>query len=268
MEAKLHDQPANTPPADDAEVLIEVSDVRKQYEAGGAWVLDGIDFSVSTGETVAIIGPSGCGKSTLLKVIAGLEEPTMGDVTLHDPNFTLVFQYSALFDSLTVFENVAFSMLETPDYRAKASGFKKLQGKELEEAVAEKLRLVGLEGIEDKYPNELSGGMQKRVSFARAIMSNPRIILYDEPTSGLDPLASYSLEDYINKLSDELQAASIVVTHTYSTICRTAHKVLFLEEGQIRWQGSPAEMIDSDDELVKRFTEAGTGKGFRCFGGL
>ena len=96
-------------------------------------------------------------------------------------------------------------------------------------------------------------------------MSNPRIILYDEPTSGLDPLASYSLENYINKLSDELQAASVVVTHTFYTICRTAHRVLMLNKGRIHWQGSPAEMMTSGDELVQRFTEAGTGKGFRCF---
>jgi phospholipid/cholesterol/gamma-HCH transport system ATP-binding protein len=238
--------------------LIRVRDVRKSYQ--NAPVLQGISFDVQEGEVVAIIGPSGCGKSTLLRIISGLETPDSGDIYLDDPNFTMVFQYSALFDSLTVFENVAFSLMEPPDYSFQKAGQPqrpKYTETEIQQIVAEKLRLVGLEGIENKYPNELSGGMQKRVSFARAIVSNPRIILYDEPTAGLDPIASTVLEDYILKLRDELHAASVVVTHQHSTIHRTADRVLLLGEGKVCWSGSPAELLTTDNPMARHFAHAG-----------
>jgi len=122
--------------------------------------------------------------------------------------------------------------------------------------VEEKLRLVGLEGRADLYPNELSGGMQKRVSFARAIVSDPRIILYDEPTAGLDPIASTVIEDYILKLRDELGAASVVVTHQFSTITRTADRVCLLHDGFIRWMGTPEELMHSDDPYAHQFATA------------
>jgi phospholipid/cholesterol/gamma-HCH transport system ATP-binding protein len=127
--------------------------------------------------------------------------------------------------------------------------------REVRAIVAEKLRMVGLEGIEDQYPNELSGGMKKRVSFARAIVGNPRIILYDEPTAGLDPIASTVIEDYIMKLRDELNAASVVVTHQPSTIHRT-DRVLLLHEGQIRWQGTPEELYRTDNPYARQFATA------------
>ncbi|MFM7390341.1 MAG: ABC transporter ATP-binding protein [Vampirovibrionales bacterium] len=243
-----------TPPVASSPPLIAVRNVTKRYTPQGPDVLKGISFDVSANEVLAIIGTSGCGKSTLLKVIAGLETPTTGEVELHDDHFTLVFQYSALFDSLTVFENVAFSLMEAPDDSTRP--FQALPQAQIEALVQEKLALLGLQGSEHKYPNELSGGMQKRVSFARAIMSNPRIVLYDEPTSGLDPVASNVLEDYINTLSQELKAASIVVTHTMSTICRTADRVIMLHEGHIHWQGTPQEMLVSQDPIVHRFTQA------------
>lgn len=233
--------------------LIQVKDLKKRYSDSGPWVLNNISFDVYENEVLAIIGTSGCGKSTLLKCIAGLESPTEGQVILNDPNYTLVFQYSALFDSLSVFENVAFALLEPPD---DASDFKRLPKAEIARQVEEKLKMVGLEGIEEKRPNELSGGMQKRVSFARAIMSNPRIILYDEPTSGLDPVAANTLEDYMNVLSRELKAASVVVTHTLSTICRTAHRVILLNEGVIHWSGTPQELLQTDDPIASRFAKA------------
>jgi phospholipid/cholesterol/gamma-HCH transport system ATP-binding protein len=250
-------QVADTPSGGPSGELIRVSGLHKRY--GGPddpWVLEDINFTVKENETVAIIGTSGCGKSTLLKILAGLEDYQEGTVELLDPNFTLVFQYSALFDSLTVFENVAFSLLEPPDESIHRKNWKKTPPDQIKALVKEKLALVGLEDIDDKYPSQLSGGMQKRVSFARGIMSNPKIIFYDEPTSGLDPVASNQLEDFINKLSDELHAASVVVTHTFSTICRTADRVILLDGGKIRWTGTPAELLKSNDEVARHFTQA------------
>lgn len=235
--------------------LVEVKNVSKTYD-GERFILEDISFSVAANEVVAIIGPSGCGKSTLLKIMAGLEEPTEGEVHLGDPNFTLVFQYSALFDSMTVFENVAFSLLEPPDGAIYRKQFKKRPLAEIHALVSEKLKLVGLEGTEDQYPSQLSGGMQKRVSFARAVISNPKIIFYDEPTSGLDPLAANVLEDCINKLTQELKAASVVVTHTWSTISRTADRVILLDEGRIGWQGTPKELLETDHPVASKFAHA------------
>ncbi|MBK8191138.1 MAG: ATP-binding cassette domain-containing protein [Vampirovibrionales bacterium] len=242
--------PELSPSSDD--LLIDVRHVSKSY--GEHPVIRDISMEVSEGEVVCIIGVSGCGKSTLLKLIGGLETPDDGEIILGDPNVAFVFQYSALFDSLNVFENVAFSLLEEPDQRQKKRPT--LKPREIRAQAEEKLRLVGLEGIEDKLPSELSGGMKKRVSFARAIMSNPRIILYDEPTAGLDPIASTMIEDYILKLRDELGAASVVVTHQHSTIQRTADRVLLLHEGVVQWSGSPKELLSSDNPYARQFSQA------------
>jgi phospholipid/cholesterol/gamma-HCH transport system ATP-binding protein len=244
-------------PAD--EVLIRVRNLRKSF--GGNEVLKDISFEVKAHETMGIIGISGCGKSTLLKIISGLETPDSGEVELSDPNYSLVFQYSALFDSLSVYENVAFSLLERPDSdheKALATSHrpqKKWSPQEIKKIVAEKLHMVGLEGIENQYPNELSGGMQKRVSFARAIVSNPRIILYDEPTAGLDPIASTVIEDYIRDLRDSLNAASVVVTHQFSTINRT-DRLILLNQGEICWQGTPQAFYNSSDPYARQFSQA------------
>lgn len=241
---------------DDREVMIRVKDVVKAF--GDHPVLDGINLEVREHETLGIVGVSGCGKSTLLRIIAGLESPDGGEVALADPNYSLVFQYSALFDSLTVFENVAFSLLEQPDaeYQKELAEAqqerKKYNMNEIRQIVDEKLTMVGLEGIEDQYPNQLSGGMKKRVSFARAIVSNPRIILYDEPTAGLDPVASTVIEDYIMKLRDELNAASVVVTHQFSTINRT-DRLIMLNEGKIVWEGTPREFYETDNPFARQF---------------
>lgn len=242
------------------EVMIRVQNVEKSY--GDKSILKGVNLEVHAHETVGIIGLSGCGKSTLLRIISGLETPDSGEVHLEDPNYSLVFQYSALFDSLTVFENVAFSLMERPDRsyeKALAQSSNRKQRKynmhQIQEIVSEKLRMVGLEGIEDQYPNQLSGGMKKRVSFARAIVSNPRIILYDEPTAGLDPIASTVIENYIMKLRNELHAASVVVTHQFSTINRT-DRVILLHEGEVRWSGTPQELHHTDNPYAQQFAEA------------
>lgn len=241
------------------DLMIQVDNVWKSY--GGNDVLKGVNLEVKAGETVGIIGLSGCGKSTLLRIISQLETPDQGEVRLADPNYSLVFQYSALFDSLTVLENVAFSLMERPDseyekvLRKKRRTKRKYSMPQLREIVTEKLRMVGLEGIEDQYPNELSGGMKKRVSFARAIVSNPKIILYDEPTAGLDPIASTVIEDYIMKLRDELGAASVVVTHQFSTINRT-DRLIMLHDGEVRWEGTPKELHEADNPYARQFAAA------------
>ena len=133
---------------------------------------------------------------------------------------------------------------------------KKYTEKQIREIVAEKLALVGLKGIENLYPSELSGGMQKRVSFARAIVTEPKVILYDEPTAGLDPIASTLIEDYILRLRNETGATSIVVTHQMSTIKRTADKVIMLYDGKIVFSGTPVELLKMDNDYTKQFVTA------------
>lgn len=229
-------------------MLIQLKNISKTFD--NISVLQDVSFNVEAGETLAIVGFSGSGKSTILKIISGLILPDSGEVILGDKNIGMVFQYSALFDSLNIYENIVFALKERKE-------FKKQYTKEQIRGIAtEKLRMVGLSDIEDKFPSELSGGMQKRVSFARAIVTNPRIILYDEPTAGLDPVSSTVIEDYIVQLKDELNAASIVVTHQMSTIKRTANKVIMLYDGQIVWHGTPEEMLESSDSFAYQFVNA------------
>ena len=246
--------------ATQTDALITVSNITKSY--AGQTVLNNINLSVAPREIVAIIGASGCGKSTLLKIIAGLESPDTGEVQLASSNYTMLFQYSALFDSLNVFENVAFALREAPDYNApNAKAFKRMREADIEKTVIEKLELVGLsvkgpDSVVNKFPSQLSGGMQKRVSFARGIVANPDIILYDEPTAGLDPIASTVIEDDILKLRDQLNAAGVVVTHQWSTIVRTADRVCLLSKGQLVWEGPPSGLKHADNEEARAFAQA------------
>jgi phospholipid/cholesterol/gamma-HCH transport system ATP-binding protein len=231
--------------------MITVQHLAKQFDDNP--VLEDISFTVEKGQILAIIGASGCGKSTLLRILAGLETADSGELTLGDENITLVFQYSALFDSLTVFENVAFTLMEPTDF---GPARKLVQNsEELTQKVRQALEFVGLEPDEVMHltPSNLSGGMQKRVSFARAIISQPGIILYDEPTAGLDPIASQVIEDDIVKVRDKFQTTSVVVTHQRSTIMRTADAVLLLEEGHVSWLGNKADFVNSDHPVIKRF---------------
>ncbi|HBG48086.1 MAG TPA: ABC transporter ATP-binding protein [Cyanobacteria bacterium UBA9971] len=229
-------------------MLIKVKNISKSFDDNV--ILNNINFSVDAGEILAIVGFSGSGKSTVLKIISGLEEIDSGEVVLGDKEIGMAFQYSALFDSMSVYENVAFALKE----RAK---FKKLYTEDqIKQIVREKLETVGLSGIEDKFPSELSGGMQKRVGFARAIVTNPRIILYDEPTAGLDPVSSTVIEEYIVKLKNDLNAASVIVTHQLSTITKTADRVIMLYEGKIVWEGTPVELLTSVDPYAYQFVNA------------
>ena len=228
--------------------LIELHNVRKTYDE--KTVLKNVTFTVNEGETIAIVGFSGSGKSTVLKIISGLTDPDSGKVTLYNDNMAMVFQHSALFDSLSIYDNIAFALKERQDFKHLYTE------KQIQEIVSNKLKLVGLANIEDKFPSELSGGMQKRVSLARAIVTNPKIILYDEPTAGLDPVSSTVIEDYIVYLKKELKAASIVVTHQMSTIKRTADWVVMLYNGEIVWTGTPAEMLKADTPHTEQFVMA------------
>ncbi len=227
---------------------ITVKNLTKSFDE--KTVLDNISFEVADGETLAVVGFSGSGKSTVLKLICGLLEKDGGDIITSEGDIAMVFQYSALFDSLNVTDNISFALRERRDLRNKYSE------KDLKDIVAQKLELVGLKGIERKFPSELSGGMQKRVSFARAIVTEPKTILYDEPTAGLDPISSTLIEDYIVRLQQETNAASIVVTHQMSTIKRTANKLIMLYGGKIVFAGTPDEMMKQDNEYTRQFVTA------------
>ncbi len=227
---------------------IEVKNLIKTF--GDKTVINDVSFKVQNGETLAIVGFSGSGKSTILKLICGLITPDSGEIITSKGDIAMVFQYSALFDSLNVSDNIAFALRERKDLRNKYTE------KEIKNIVAEKLELVGLKGIENKFPSELSGGMQKRVSFARAIVTEPNSILYDEPTSGLDPISSTLIEDYIVRLKEETSAASIVVTHQMSTITRTANRVIMLYDGKIVYEGTPDDMLKQNNAYTKQFVTA------------
>lgn len=227
---------------------IEVKNLKKSFK--DKIVLDDVSFTVEDGEILAVVGLSGAGKSTVLKLICGLTKPDSGEIIVSEGDIAMVFQYSALFDSLNVYENIAFALKERKEFK------KKYSEDEIKELVAKNLKTVGLEGIENKMPHELSGGMQKRVSFARAIVTNPATILYDEPTSGLDPVSSTIIEDYIVRLRDELNATSIIVTHQLSTIKRCADKVIMLYNEKIVYYGTPKDMIEGGNEYTKQFVSS------------
>jgi phospholipid/cholesterol/gamma-HCH transport system ATP-binding protein len=246
-----------------SEPLIELKGVSKSF--GSKVVLDNVDLKIYKGEALVIIGPSGTGKSTILRLIAGLLAPDTGEIYIQgqkrlgliedapDPIFIgMVFQQAALFDSLTVEENVGFMLFERS----------RLSRRKIKELVTQKLQMVGLSGVSDRYPAELSGGMRKRVSFARAIMSNPdnpqdnpEVLLYDEPTAGLDPIASTVIEDLVRELqhTDGGCTSYVMVTHQDSTIRRTADRIVFLFQGKVQWEGSVSEIDTSDNPLVKQF---------------
>ncbi|OCQ99811.1 ABC transporter ATP-binding protein [Nostoc sp. MBR 210] len=245
------------------EPLIELKGVSKSF--GNNKVLDNVDLTIYRGEALGIIGPSGTGKSTILRVIAGLTNPDEGEIYVQgvrregliedgaDPiGIGMVFQQAALFDSLNVDENVGFLLYQNS----------KLQRSQIQELVKEKLDMVGLPGIGHLYPSELSGGMRKRVSFARAIMSNPEnpkegpeVLLYDEPTAGLDPIASTVIEDLIRDLQSMHGVCSTyaIVTHQDSTIRRTADRLVFLYQGRVQWQGKVSEMDSTEHPLIRQF---------------
>lgn len=237
---------------------IRFKDVHKQF--GGQRVLDGIDISFGTGETTVIIGESGVGKSVILKHMVRLLRPDRGEVyclghridNLAErdlvpirPRFGFLFQLSALFDSMNVGDNVAFPIREHT----------RRTRREIEATVSEKLAMVGLDGLQSKWPAELSGGQKKRVALARAIALDPEIILYDEPTTGLDPPRADVINQLIIKLQRELGVTSIVVTHDMASTAKVADRILMLHEGRFIFDGTAEEIIRSEDPRVRCFVE-------------
>ncbi|MBQ4647119.1 MAG: ATP-binding cassette domain-containing protein [Candidatus Gastranaerophilales bacterium] len=228
---------------------LEIKNLTKIFD--GRKILNDISLKVENGQTLGVVGFSGSGKSTLLKIISGILYEDKGEIIYpENSEIAMAFQYSALFDFLNVHDNIAFPLVERKEFRGKYSN------EEISKIVSEKLKMVGLEGIEEKFPSELSGGMQKRVGFARAIVTNPNIILYDEPTAGLDPVTSTMIEDYIVHLKKELNAACIVVTHQLSTIKRAVDNVIMLYQGDIVFQGSVQDLLYGNNEYARQFVSA------------
>jgi phospholipid/cholesterol/gamma-HCH transport system ATP-binding protein len=242
--------------------LIELKGISKRF--GDSVILEDVDLAIYPGESLTILGPSGTGKSSLLRIMAGLLAPDAGEIYLNgqlsqtaidDPNrpvrMSMVFQQAALFDSLNVAENVGFYLYQ----------HSKLPRRRIRELVEEKLELVGLPGIAKLYPSELSGGMRKRVSFARAILDDPadetddpQILLYDEPTAGLDPIASTVIEDLIVRLQKTSGCETYaIVSHQHSTIRRTGERLILLYQGKVRWQGTVHEIDSADNTYLKQF---------------
>lgn len=239
--------------------MIRLVDVRKSF--GGKEVIHGIDLAVNDGETLAIIGGSGSGKSTLLRLMIGLIPPTSGEIWVGGKNIAglaeeeldeirlhmgMVFQYSALFDSMTVGDNVAFGLREHTN----------LSEEEIKKVVAEKLELVGLPGAESMMPTSLSGGMKKRVSLARAIAFGPEIIFYDEPSSGLDPIMTAKIDELILNTQKALKVTSVVVTHDMYSACRIADRIAMVATGELVACEPVEEFLKLKDERVREFLAA------------
>jgi len=236
--------------------MIELRDVYKRL--GGKDVLVGMNLQIEEGETYTIIGRSGIGKSVTLKHIVGLMKPDRGEVLVDGIEvhklskrqmgefrirFGYLFQSNALLNSLNVLENVALPLREHTS----------MSEKEIRKRVAEKLALVGLEGTEEIMPSELSGGMRKRVALARAIVMEPRIVLYDEPTTGLDPITADAINDMIRDMQKRLNITSVVVTHDIKSAYKVSDRMGLLHNGHIIQEGTPEEIRNSDDPCVKQF---------------
>ena len=241
--------------------VVEMRDLTMQW--GPRPVLDRVNLRMEPGERLAVVGPSGAGKSTVLRLLAGLQMPTSGALSLfgepqqylrldqrHPQDVRLVFQNPALLASLTVEENVSFLLMRLGRFKPR----------QIRERVMACLEAVGLHDVADKYPGQLSGGMQKRVSFARALIDDPDrgesampLMLYDEPTAGLDPVACTRIEDLIVKTTEVAKGCSVVVSHVHSTIERTAERVVLLYGGQLRWDGSIDDYRRTDNPYVQQF---------------
>ncbi len=236
--------------------MIRLIDIHKSF--GKQKVLNGLHLDIEDGKTTVIIGKSGGGKSVLLKHIIGLLKPDKGQVLVDDVDITklndkglneirkkfgMLFQEAALFDSMTVGENIAFPLREHT----------KMKDNEIKEIVADRLMAVGLRGIEDKMPSELSGGMKKRVGLARAIAMHPHIVLFDEPTTGLDPVMTEAINQLIIETQKNYNLTCIVISHDIGSIFKIGHRIAMLYEGEIIEYGAPEEIQSSQDPITVQF---------------
>ena len=249
-------------PAEDP--IIRVKDLYKSF--GDNRVLSGINLDVETGTTCVILGGSGSGKTVLMKHMIGLLKPDSGQVFIEGEDivplgtdsleevrrkFGMVFQGAALFDSMTVYENVSFPLREHK---------KGLSESQIRETVHQKLDIVGLQDVDDKFPSDLSGGMRKRVGLARAIILDPKIVLYDEPTTGLDPITTDYVDEMILTAKKSLNVTSVVISHDIASAFKVADKIAFLSKGLIVEQGTPQSLRHSEHPAVKLFLQTWFGK--------
>ena len=236
--------------------MISVRSLKKKI--GQQEILRGVDLEICTGETLALIGRSGGGKSVLLKHLIGLMEPDSGEILIHGQNIIgmkerqlaairekvgILFQSGALFDSMTVAENIAFPLREAGERDPKVLSAK----------VAQMLEVMEMEGQEEKMPESLSGGMKKRVGLARAIIRQPACVLYDEPTAGLDPVVADSINHLIRRLQRQFGITSLVVTHDMKSAFDVADRIAYLHEGRVYFHGTPDELQKSNDRLIQDF---------------
>lgn len=236
--------------------MIELSNIHKAF--GSQTVLNGLNLSIPAGKTTAVIGPSGEGKSVMLKHMIGLLTPDQGDVLVNGASilglgrselnrvrekFAMVFQNAALFDSMTVYENVAFPLEEKTS----------LARAEIDARVATALLEVGLRDVNQKYPDELSGGMKKRVGLARALLLEPEIVLFDEPTTGLDPVIRRAIHQLIRQTQEKFGFTAVIVSHDIPDIFEVAHHIAMLYRGEILQFGTPDEIKASEHPVVRQF---------------
>ncbi|GAC1352494.1 MAG: ATP-binding cassette domain-containing protein [Polyangiales bacterium] len=251
------DEEARTAPG---EVLIRFKSIKKQF--GPKVIYDGLALDIRKGETLTVLGGSGVGKSVMLKMLIGLLRPDAGKIEFDGQELTeltdrqygdirrrigMLFQGAALFDSLTVGENVAYGLRE--------HSFKKMDDDEINERVSTSLQLVGLPGIQEMAPSDLSGGMKKRVGLARCIAVQPEVILYDEPSTGLDPINTARINHLVKGIAEALKVTSIVVTHDMGTAFDVSDRLAMVYRGRILLHGTPAQFKESTDPRVKNFIE-------------
>ncbi|MFW6214786.1 MAG: ABC transporter ATP-binding protein [Alkalispirochaetaceae bacterium] len=239
--------------------IIRVIDVHRSF--GELQVLSGVSLDFEEGAVTAIIGQSGCGKSVLVKHMIGILKPDKGDIFYREKSvveadedelveirrhFGYSFQGAALFDSMSVAENIAFPLREVLNMK---------DHREINRLVREQLEWIGLPGIENKAPSELSGGMKKRVGVARTLVTKPEVLLFDEPTTGLDPVLGETINDLVLRVNRELGLTCILITHDIQATFRISDKIAFLHDGEVAESGTPKEVSDSSHPMVRKFIE-------------
>jgi phospholipid/cholesterol/gamma-HCH transport system ATP-binding protein len=241
------------------DVHVRAVDVEQRF--GSTVALSKLNLTIYRGQIAVVVGGSGAGKTTLLRLLIGLDKPTAGAIFIDGEDivplgdrkmnevrrkFGMVFQYAALLDSLSVLDNVAFPLREHTT----------LKEREIKAKVSEKLALLELAGTEQRFPSELSGGMRKRVALARALMLDPKIIVYDEPTSGLDPITSRLVDDLILQTNERFGVTSVVITHDMASALKIAHRIYLLSAGSIVTEGTPQQFANTQHELGRRFLDS------------